>query len=45
MEIRKRVNLKCVCKAVSLEIGSLAALYPPPRVSEPEPGAVGSRVF
>ena len=30
MEIRKRVNLKCVCKAVSLEIKSLAALYSPP---------------
>ena len=30
MEIRKRVNFKCVCKAVSLESRSLAALYPPP---------------
>ena len=30
MEIRKRVNLKCVWKAVSLEIRSLAALCPPP---------------
>ena len=30
MEIRKGVNLKCVCKAVTLENRFLAVLYPPP---------------